>query len=346
MKGELDWDLILKYLDGSCSTEEYQKIQDWLASDIEHQKAIDLLRKVWDTPEINLPKPDVESALLNVAETVGIDHSFIKRRTNKPIRSQTRKKKIQFIYPIQAERILRFAALVVGLLTTSYLTFKVLWPSPLREVHVAHGKQETLTLPDETRVTLDSGSYFRFPRSFQDKERTVILNGEAYFEVKEDQTKQFVIHADKAIITVLGTRFNIRAWRQNNKVIVAVADGKVSLRSDGVSEEATEVIIKKGQMSQLGEDDKPTLPESTNIDEHLAWLQQKMVFHSTPLREVLDQLERWYDLEFILADTLYAENRVTVFIERKPIDEILDMLALVNHFEYVRDGKKITFSAK
>jgi len=99
-------------------------------------------------------------------------------------------------------------------------------------------------------------------------------------------------------------------------------------------------------MSRLEEDNIPTIPESTNIHEHLAWLRQEMFFQSAPLREVLDQLERWYDLEFTLTDTSHADNRITVFIERKPVDEILDMLSLVNNFEYDREGNRVTFTPK
>jgi len=340
-----DWDLILRYLDGTCSPEECQKIEEWMASDTEHQKTIDCLRKTWDTPEIKMPKPDVEKALLNVAERAGIDPLYVKGNTNNIIRVQKRWKKVPIIYRIPAMKVLRFAALVMVLLAASYFAFRLLWPFSAKEVHVAYGEQKTVTLPDETRVTLDSGSYFRFPRSFQDKERIVILNGEGYFEVSEDHDKPFVIHANQAIVTVLGTKFNVRAWQQNNKVIVAVADGKVSLRPEGLSQKA-EVFIEKGQMSQLVKNDIPTPPESTNIDEHVSWLQQKMVFQSVPLKEVLDQLERWYDLEFVLSDNLYAENRITVFIEKKPVDELLDMLALVNNFKYERNGRKITFSPK
>jgi transmembrane sensor len=341
-----DWDLILRYLDGTCTPEECQKIEEWVASDTEHQKTIDRLRETWDTPEVKMPKPDVEKALLNVVERAGIDPSFVKGNTDNIIRVQKRWKKTSIIYRIPAMRVLRFAALVMVLLAASYFAFRLLWPFSAKDVHVAYGKQKTVTLPDETRVTLDSGSYFRFPRSFQDKERIVILNGEGYFEVSDDQAKPFVIHANQAIVTVLGTKFNVRAWRQNNKVIVAVADGKVSLRPEGISQNRAEVFIEKGQMSRLVKNDIPTPPESTNIDEHLGWLEQKMVFQSVPLRQVLDQLERWYNLEFVLSDTLYAENRITVFIEKKPVDEILDMLALVNNFKYDRDGNKITFSPK
>ena len=343
MKAKTNWDLILRYLDGQCSQHEREKVQEWLVSNTEHQRTLDQLQKIWDTPETRLPKPDVEKALMDVSKRAGIHTGLSKENADNIIRFRVRPASIPFILRFPAMRVLRIAAAVAFILTASYFAFKLLWPSSMKEVVVARGEQRVLTLPDETRVTLDSGSHFRFVRSFQDRERTVFLNGECYFEVTADQTRPFVIHTDGAVVTVLGTRFNVRAWRQNKNVVVAVVEGEVLLRSESDPMKEAAVSIEKGQMSQLRENGLPTRPESTNVDEHLGWLQQEMLFQSAPLWEVLDQLERWYDLEFVLSDTSYAKNSVTVFIEKKSIDDILDMLALVNNFKYEREGNKVTF---
>lgn len=346
MKIEMDWDLILRYLEGTCSPKDNHKIQEWLASRAVHKKTLDQLQTIWTTPTSRLPKPDVEKALRNVTERVSLHTAPLGEDADNLVHFRARARSIPFIHRFPTLRILRVAALVAVFLTGSYFTFKLLRPSSMKEIAVANGEQRTLILPDETSVTLDSGTHFRYPRSFGDEERTVFLSGEGYFQVTADQTRPFVVHAHRAVITVLGTRFNVRAWRQNRKVIVAVAEGKVSLRSENIPKKEAEVFIEEGQMSRLGEDDIPTIPEPTNINEHLTWLQQEMLFQSVPLQEVLDQLERWYDLEFTLTDTSHADNRITVFIDRKPVDEILDMLSLVNDFEYDREGNRVTFTPK
>lgn len=346
MKIEMDWDLILRYLEGTCSPQDNHKIQELLASRTAHKKTLDQLQTIWTTPGSRLPKPDVEKALMNVAERASIHTAPLREDADNLIHFRAHARSIPFSHRFPAVRILRVAALVTVFLTGSYFAFKLMRPSSMKEIAVATGEQKTLILPDETSVTLDSGTHFRYSRSFGDEERIVFLNGEGYFKVTADQTRPFVVHADRAVVTVLGTRFNVRAWHQNKEVIVAVVEGKVSLRAESVPKKEAEVFIEEGQMSRLGEDDIPTIPESTNIYEHLAWLQQEMFFQSVPLQEVLDQLERWYNLEFTLTDTSYAKNRITVFIERKPVDEILDMLSLVNDFEYNREGNRVTFIPK
>jgi ferric-dicitrate binding protein FerR (iron transport regulator) len=94
------------------------------------------------------------------------------------------------------------------------------------------------------------------------------------------------------------------------------------------------------------ENEYPSPPQYTDINTHLLWMRREVYFRSTPLQEVLDQLERWYDLEISLSDESYTSNRVTIFIEDKPIAEILDLIALMNDFRYEQQGKKITFSPK
>ena len=155
----------------------------------------------------------------------------------------------------------------------------------------------------------------------------------------------FVIAAHKAVITVLGTRFNVRAWESGDRVEVAVAEGRVAMRSRKVRT-AEDVVIHPGQMSVVKADEAPSQPTDVDIDAQLAWLRQEKYFQNTPLQEVLDQLQRWYELEFHLTDTSYFNNRITVFIEKKPVDEILDMLALVNDLSVQRRGRYVVFSPR
>jgi ferric-dicitrate binding protein FerR (iron transport regulator) len=342
MKGEMDWDLILRYLDGTCSRSEGEKMQGWLAAEEEHKKTFERLQHIWSAPGRPLPKPDVEKALMSVAVRAGIHLELTKEKSDKTADLRVTPR----IHRFPTFKLLRIAAVLAFMFAASYFSFKLLRPSSVKEISIARGDQKTFTLPDETRVTLDSGSRFRYSRSFEDASRTVFLNGEGYFEVSPDSEKPFVIQTDQAIVTVLGTMFNVRAWPQTKKVVVAVKEGKVSFRPESESRAEAEVVIEAGQISRLEEDLNPTTPEVVDIDEHTAWLNREMYFLAAPLEEVLDQLERWYGLEFALSDSTFAGNRITVFIERKSIDEILDMLSLVNNFEYDRQGKTVTFSPR
>jgi ferric-dicitrate binding protein FerR (iron transport regulator) len=80
------------------------------------------------------------------------------------------------------------------------------------------------------------------------------------------------------------------------------------------------------------------------VELHLAWLNREYYFQSVPLGEVLDQLERWHDIEFSLPVDSYAANHITVNLENKPIEDILDLISLIMNFKYVMNGNTVTFT--
>ena len=88
------------------------------------------------------------------------------------------------------------------------------------KIQVAHGEQKDLTLNDGTRVILDAGSSFEYPEKFISEAREVSFMGEGYFEVPTGKKKPFVVYAGQAVIKVVGTKFNIRAWQKTQKVKV------------------------------------------------------------------------------------------------------------------------------
>ena len=113
----------------------------------------------------------------------------------------------------------------------------------MREVIIKNKELKEITLSDGTKVKLDAGSSIKFPDKFEDDKREVFLNGEAYFKVTSDLQTPFIVHTNQAEITVLGTKFNVRAWDQTHKVAVVVVDGKVSLRPEGVNNNKSVVIF-------------------------------------------------------------------------------------------------------
>ena len=344
MMGNIDWDLIINYLNGDYSENDEKRINSWLQLNNDNKKEFDRIRKIWETPAEPLPKVDVEKALHAVADRANINIQAKESDAANILSFKLQQKRITVIQQIVNSKIFRIAAVLLIMITASYFLFKNSNLSLMNEILVENQRQEKIVLTDGTQVTLDAGSKFRYPEEFQADKREVFMNGEGYFEVSSDPEKPFIIHANEAIITVLGTKFNIRAWRQNKRVVVAVADGKVSLSSKKLHDKDSKVIISKNQVSQLEEDKKPTTPEYSDITKYMTWLNYEMHFTSVPLSEVLQQLERWYNLEFSLPDDSYGENRITVSIENTSIADILNMISLVNNFKYERKGNKIKFS--
>ena len=138
----------------------------------------------------------------------------------------------------------------------------------------------------------------------------------------------------------------MRAWQQNRRVRVTVAEGKVSLRSEKAADEEA-VVILEGQLSTLPEKGRPSEPGNVDVKKHLGWINREVFFDDTPFHEILYQLERWYDLRFILEDDTIASDRLTVHIQYKPIEDILELITTLTHLRYeLRDSNVILKSNK
>jgi ferric-dicitrate binding protein FerR (iron transport regulator) len=139
---------------------------------------------------------------------------------------------------------------------------------------------------------------------------------------------------------VLGTKFNVRAWHQSQKVEVAVAEGKVSLWAKNMNPEAA-VLISKEQLSILPQNGRPSKPRKVDIDKHVGWINRDLAFKNIPLKEILYQLERWYNIRFILDENISDSLLVTVYIKDRPVEYIIELITEILGIKYKIDGDTI-----
>ena len=339
MKKNIDWELILKDLTGMANQTDRELLNQWLNARVENENNFEKIKQIWNTPDTSLPSPNLNDAWMKIKQRASIQEPDLNERHS----IQPENKNPTLMKYVFGSRLLRVAAVLILFIITSYLLFKIPTKSEINNFNVSSGSIQTINLMDGSKITLDAVSTLRFPKKFTGNRREVYLNGEGFFQISPDPDKPFIVHTNNAVITVLGTAFNIRAWQQYNETIVAVAEGKVSLRQDNKSKNIEEITITKNQSSIVKADENPTPPQNININNFTSWQQRQMYFKSVPLQEVLDQLERWYGLEFQLPEESAGSNRVTIYIENKSIPEILDVIALMNNYKYIRDGKKVIF---
>jgi len=339
MSESSDWTLLARYLSGECSAEEKIQVEDLIASDPEKQRLIESMKTVWDVPDPQPGTSNVSRLWSEVAEETGIatgTEAPRKRRRRGIVERLTK-----WFQP-QLRPVWRYAAVAALLIVSSLAYFQaqeagtfpwsrltVGWVT----LAVESGARDEITLSDGTRIRLDAGTVLRYPEAFAGEERTVFLSGEGYFEVTSNVEKPFVVRADHAVVEVLGTRFNVRAWQAEQRVIIAVAEGKVALSSEKGPEA---VEIARGQTSTLLKTGLPSEPQSVDIDRHLGWMHQEAFFDSVPLQEILHQLERWYDVQFVLEDTVIAAEQLTVHIQTDSLDDALELISTLTDLDYQR----------
>ncbi len=253
------------------------------------------------------------------------------------------------------------ALLLVGFVTllVRELTGPAVGPSEslaLREVVTEPGQRVNLHLDDGTRVRVNAGSVLRMPGTFSEQVRMVHLSGEAYFEVTGD-TRPFVVTTDRGqMIEVLGTEFNIKTYR-DEPFRVVVSGGLVSVREvdpdlpgngkailrelDEGSEQG--IRLERGQM-MTGYNGSVQVHREVNLSRELAWLEQRLVFDDTPLRQVARELERWYRVEVVLSEPAQGDLRVTATFDNEPLNEVFRSLSLILNLDYDIEGRQVVFS--
>lgn len=154
------------------------------------------------------------------------------------------------------------------------------------------GRQFKLKLPDGTDVWLNAASSITYPTVFAASERKVTITGEAYFEVKEDKERSFIVDIDgRAKVEVLGTKFNINAYKNEPQLNTTLLQGSVRISQNGKV-----AMLKPGQQSQISSAGMK-LTDQADIETVMAWRNGLFRFYNDPLDLVLRQLSRWYDIE-------------------------------------------------
>lgn len=182
-----------------------------------------------------------------------------------------------------------------------------------------NGRQFSISLPDGTQVWLNSASSIRYPTAFKGQERKVELTGEAYFEVARNQDKPFLVSVNnKAVLQVLGTHFNVSAYKDEQHIATTLLEGSVAVNVLSISNQqrlntnhqqheqyANTVILRPGQQARVMNTDTDSSTvnsikvSNADINKVMAWKNGLFNFEDANLEQVMRQLSRWYNIEVI-----------------------------------------------
>jgi ferric-dicitrate binding protein FerR (iron transport regulator) len=213
--------------------------------------------------------------------------------------------------------------------------------SAAQEYRTARGEQRDITLSDASKIVLSAGSSVRVPADFAEN-RTVRLEGEAFFDVEPDASRPFTVLSGPARTRVLGTAFNV-STHPGGAVEVAVVNGRVELRHD--AEDGSGAVLNPGQAGRL-QGNAEIVVRTVDVNDYIAWRQGRLVFRDVSLSEVTATLERWYEVDLEIGDATLAQQHVTAFFEKQNLNEVLDVLAETLDARYERTGSRTTFLRK
>jgi transmembrane sensor len=216
----------------------------------------------------------------------------------------------------------------------------------------SRGQFATIRLTDSSQVTLAPESRLTIPASFAQGERVIALDGEAIFTVHHDAEHPFRVRANGALIQDIGTRFDLRAYRNEPAVTVAVAEGAVALGRDrdgtGAARFASAegVVLHRGDIGSLNKQGEVSSKRSARVASVLAWADGRLYFVNRPLPEVLLSIGRWHDLDVRVPDARLAARLVTAEFSTQSPSEMIDALAIAVDATVERSGRVVTLRPK
>lgn len=188
-----------------------------------------------------------------------------------------------------------------------------------------------LELPDGSKVWLNAASELKFPVRFTGKKREVYLKGEGYFEVTKDTDRPFVVHLNKADVTVLGTVFNINAYEGEDHIYTTLAEGAVAFYSHQREEQ---LILQPGMQSDMNLKTGETILGEVDPAVYTAWTEGRFIFQSITLEILMRQLQRWYDFEIF-----YRKQKLKNYKFRGRLDRDMGIQEVLNIIEETTDVK-------
>ena len=211
-------------------------------------------------------------------------------------------------------------------------------PDP-RVVSTEPGERATIPLADGSSVMLNADSRLTVAAAYGDERRFLRRDGEAYFDVEPGSP--FVVETETARVRVVGTSFGVRSYEQEETLSVVVAEGTVGVDPEGDATPERELSRKqRAVVSSAGE---VSVTSNVALDSYLAWREGRLVFNSTPLPDVIDDLERQYGLRIALLDSELADRRLTTTFENQSLGEVLDVVALSLDLGYRRTDSTVVF---
>ncbi|OFY41778.1 MAG: hypothetical protein A2X18_10685 [Bacteroidetes bacterium GWF2_40_14] len=208
------------------------------------------------------------------------------------------------------------------------------------QIFVPRNGEYRLTLEDGTRIWINSETNIQYPVSFNGGKRTVRLQGEAYFEVAHNPDKPFIVELDNAKIKVLGTSFNIKAYKEDLSLTTTLAEGKVSFSSKSGEEN---LVLNPGEQFELDKTSGEVTKRDVDVSIYTSWKEGRFAFRNLRVEDIFKTLSRWYDVEVVYETDAIKEKKFTGDLKRyDDFNKILEIMESSELIKFdIRDNKVI-----
>lgn len=327
--------VVRRYLDNQGSYEDKLKIQEWFDSPASAEKLAALSFPYWEEiplqPEVG--DYDEERMLDRINHLLRIEDAKAQKE------KQGRRKWLRYAQKIAA-------GLFIPLLLWSGLQWLGFFDGVERvaesSIYAPLGARTSFRLPDGSKGWLNSGSTLHFPARFSGERRAVRLEGEGFFDIVSDSTKPFVVETEKMQVVAFGTSFNVNAYKEDKTSSVILESGVVELfKSEDTGWNNTLSRLDTGYQFTYFKDLDSYQTQTVDIYKNTAWKEGLLVFREDALVDIVDRLNRWYNVEITIQDKRLETHTFRATFKDETLDEVLKLLKLSSPIKIEEVGREI-----
>lgn len=312
---------LFAYYKGQLSSEEAAAVEEWINANPANKRTADDVRSLFQLTDT-----------LYVIRNTDENKAF--KIVNKRIRMAFIGKTLHWV-----ERCAAVMAIPL-LVATAWLAYEQMRQSDdILTVSTNPGVITTITLPDSTKVTLNSSSCISYPSKFSGGERTVFLKGEAYFNVSKDSRHPFVVKtAGNTENVVLGTHFNVEAYDKDEFIKTTLEEGSVVFKAHDNAEHSREAHLSQGQVAVFSRKSRELKLVKTEVDVAVSWKDNILLFRNTSAKEVIRAISKRYGVDFVVKNKKCYDNHFTGKIVNQRLDKVLEYLEMTSnmHFRHIK----------
>ncbi len=308
-------ELLAKFFSGEATENEVKQVEIWKNSSEKNQKEFNEFNLVW---------LDIGTLNNELDSSIQIDTNSAWGKLQDRINST----KITKLEPkFNWKYTLRIAA-ILAIVFGGVWIFKLGNTVPEQSHLLASNEIVNFTFSDSSQIVLNKNAEITYPKRFEGKERKVKLSGEAHFKITPDKEKPFIIEVDQAIVKVLGTSFVVKEMKEDSMVKVMVESGKVLFVY-----KQEKVILTKGMSASLDlRTEKISVDSKTDVNIG-AWKSKQLMFRSTKLNEVINQIEELYNVNLKVENSRILDCELSATFDNEELEDVLMIIESTFGFE-------------
>jgi ferric-dicitrate binding protein FerR (iron transport regulator) len=335
-KDKIDIDVILaRYFANEASAETIVQLQKWLAEGEENRRKFELLKAIWS-------ERSAEPRSISTPNQETLDKIW-----NKGIEKSKRDKGFYSIFFFNYLSQIAAAFLIALIIPIAVYWINIKNQAPHIQPEITYVVKENpatqrsrFEWPDGSMVWLNCKSSLRFPENFSTSHRQVELSGEAFFEVKEDSLRPFVVSSGGISTTALGTSFNVAAYPERSFIEVALITGKVKIEDKHLKSELA--VLNPGAGISYNKINNSLTTKAINPEHIQAWKSGVLIFDGDNYEDFVWKIKQWYDVDITTIGNVPGNWKIRGRFDNAYLTSILDVISFNKEFNYQLKDKQLT----